>query len=768
MKTIKSSIFVKASILQYSILMLLLISVLNSNAQTYSIINATSTPGVNGEYVENGSYNEKPKYTNGQYTMFHTKDQFMKWAIVTNGTNLDAGDYSNSPYKYSTLPEDDLPPAKGWHNGGNSTGLPVDNIIVTPLNSLGYNKYYFIESLTDDGSIKDTVLIYLYASGVTFTGANDDDFLSEGKATLSNLPAGLTAKLIRTSDTTLIAFIEGNADNHGMKDNIDTLTLTFYNTAVSNNDISVFENSTTHLRIMFQNPFAVTGIKTYPYVNGIYQLEGLYNEKPYFKFNNYYLMMKKCIPRWIIRSHNNMHPLYATQIETYLPSNRQWHNEGYYYSIKDSITVGMVNSIVYSSYSLVESSDNNGTFNDSLEIVYYYPESGESFSGAAGDDFVVNGKVIISNLPEGLTAKVIKYNDTILYAKLEGQEVNHDTSDNINNLRIEFNEDAFTGQGIFMTNNNAADSVNIIHMEKYILVDTMNYYKEGNGLYSPYEIINNHRAFYDQNNYYIVYRNSPPKCVWSVIKEGKMGSAVYSSEADTKDPPGYGWWLGDWNSSTRARIEIFTAQPWLSYSKVKFSESTTQRGAMEDTITIMLNHREGILFTGDDGENYISSGKAAVHNLPENLNPVVIKENDTTVYMYLSGAVINHTTDDNKTDIIIHFTDNAFTEPAENIRYSKKYSINLLFNNIANLDDYSVVNTDNLVVPNPASEIIAVNLPEIINDEISYKLYNIIGETVKTGKLSGDKINVSAISKGMYVLIIDTGKDVLLEKLIIE
>jgi len=50
-------------------------------------------------------------------------------------------------------------------------------------------------------------------------GNNSDDFVSDNKAAFSNLPSGLTAKVIRVSDTTLIAYLEGNADNHTMNDN---------------------------------------------------------------------------------------------------------------------------------------------------------------------------------------------------------------------------------------------------------------------------------------------------------------------------------------------------------------------------------------------------------------------------------------------------------------------------------------------------------------------------------------------------------------------
>jgi hypothetical protein len=123
-------------------------------------------------------------------------------------------------------------------------------------------------------------------------GNNSDDFVSDNKAAFSNLPSGLTAKVIRVSDTTLIAYLEGNADNHTMNDNSDSLVPTLNNSAISNNDTSAIEFPVVKFMLLFQSPFAINGADSYPGANGIYPLEGFYNEKPYYRRNNYYLKTK--------------------------------------------------------------------------------------------------------------------------------------------------------------------------------------------------------------------------------------------------------------------------------------------------------------------------------------------------------------------------------------------------------------------------------------------------------------------------------------------
>jgi hypothetical protein len=69
-----------------------------------------------------------------------------------------------------------------------------------------------------------------------------------------------------------------------------------------------------------------------------------------------------------------------------------------------------------------------------------------TFTGVNNDDFVVDSKVTVTNVPDGLTAKMTRTSDTEIVFTLEGTATNnHFTDDDISNLTIEFQNSAFNG-----------------------------------------------------------------------------------------------------------------------------------------------------------------------------------------------------------------------------------------------------------------------------------------------------------------------------------
>jgi len=68
----------------------------------------------------------------------------------------------------------------------------------------------------------------------------------------------------------------------------------------------------------------------------------------------------------------------------------------------------------------------------------------------------------------------------------------------------------------------------------------------------------------------------------------------------------------------------------------------------------------------------------------------------------------------------------------------------------------NLINANNIlsVYPNPASSTIQVN----INDNVNYKIVDLTGRTVITGKIENNNINVNNLSNGVYVLQLITEK----------
>lgn len=68
------------------------------------------------------------------------------------------------------------------------------------------------------------------------------------------------------------------------------------------------------------------------------------------------------------------------------------------------------------------------------------------------------------------------------------------------------------------------------------------------------------------------------------------------------------------------------------------------------------------------------------------------------------------------------------------------------------------------VYPNPAKD--ALNIELVTNGANSYKILNVLGQTIKTGKLTTNTIKVSELKTGVYILQINDGEETLLKKFV--
>ena len=113
-----------------------------------------------------------------------------------------------------------------WTQPTQTTGTPAANI--------SYSTTNFVEDSTDRGAFSQTTEITL-ENGL-FTGRNGEPI--EG-VTISNVPEGLTATIIRTSDTTALLSFSGNASSHRDADDINNLTVQFSDASFANSNASV-------------------------------------------------------------------------------------------------------------------------------------------------------------------------------------------------------------------------------------------------------------------------------------------------------------------------------------------------------------------------------------------------------------------------------------------------------------------------------------------------------------------------------------------------
>lgn len=107
----------------------------------------------------------------------------------------------------------------------------------------------FKEPSANDGSISNSITGTL--SGDTFTGNNGDDFVAGGKVTVTNVPIGLTATVVKDSDTKVTISLTGQATSHTDADDISNLNIKFNNNAFAGNDASTITGSSKNFSVDF-------------------------------------------------------------------------------------------------------------------------------------------------------------------------------------------------------------------------------------------------------------------------------------------------------------------------------------------------------------------------------------------------------------------------------------------------------------------------------------------------------------------------------------
>jgi len=113
--------------------------------------------------------------------------------------------------------------------------------------SIAYSTTMFVEASANDGSITTSTITL---TSDTFTGAN-----GVALGAVTNVPAGLTASLVKTSATTATLSFTGNATAHANINDINNLTVTFADGDFSGGSASAVTNATKNdLMIDFADP----------------------------------------------------------------------------------------------------------------------------------------------------------------------------------------------------------------------------------------------------------------------------------------------------------------------------------------------------------------------------------------------------------------------------------------------------------------------------------------------------------------------------------
>ncbi|HOT15279.1 MAG TPA: right-handed parallel beta-helix repeat-containing protein [Bacteroidales bacterium] len=618
---------------------------------TYMVI-GSDVVGLDGIYTQNGTDNSKPVYSNPASFNLRYKDCTNKWVITDN---------SSCPY-YSTYTDGNVPSTEGWHSGGKSQTYFTRSVIVLPENSLGYDKKFFVESLANDGSFNDTIRIALYADGNNFTGHKGDDYVTAKKVTISKLPSGLTIKVIKTSDTTLIAILSGKAYSHEYVNNINNLGITFNDIAFAQrNAANINGYNCNNINVLFQDRLFVSGANNFG-VNDTFNLYGLYNEKPmYVSSNNYAIIYRGCKDgsQWaIINFHTTRSSgcsVYATRVVSNtipLGSGKWFDNRG---NGTDEIIVTSGNA-VYLSGNFNETDANDGSV-DSITINYAFPKGDNKFSGDDGDDFVAGGKVSVTNVPLGLTASIIRLDSVNLKFKLIGNATKHTSANSVSNLKITLNSSAFA-KGSAAVGNIIHDAIQVNFKVDSLLVLGATTDASANGWYVPYGTYNG-RTAYSNGSRWLWYRGCTVK--WKITTNKESGCAVYSTMTESMEVPSTGWYKGRVTGSGNYSEPLtIISKNSISFDKKSFTESKTEAGVLDSINISYIDISKDNKFSGNNGDDLVTTGKITVSNVPAGLTASIIRMDSVTLKFKFLGKATNNNFTNSISNLAITFNNTAF------------------------------------------------------------------------------------------------------------
>jgi len=648
----------------YFIVLFMAFTAFNVQAQ-YAIYGANN-PDVNGVYVESGTENGKPVYTNGNFYIY-SKLCMTKWVI---NSSLDF----MCP-EYSTTMDGEVPPTEGWITGGRSSGNIDRPIIIVKANSIQYQTEAFIESVSDDGTFIDTINVFINCVENPLTGTNGEDFVATGKIVVSNLPSGLTAIVKRTSDNTLIAMINGSATDHTSKNSIQNLTFEFQNSAFTDNDASEIENSLKNdLKIMFMEKYLVYGASMFPEVNDTFKLVGFNKNYPIYSSDSHYLYYKGCQmgAKWAIKEISETCPVYTTRTDGITIPYTGWYDGGGGGGMNDTIFISLLNSLNYSKSIIHESDFDDGSIEDSIIITFEAPAIGNTFTGVNDDDFVNDGKVIVSNLPVGLTTMVTRKSDTSLLVKFTGNATNHEFNNSIDDLSFEFQNSAFSSGDAATVKNYLKSNLNISFIQKYEVIGATS--TPGvNGTYISSGTIND-KLIYSKGVYRLGYRgcSNPapfPTSKWVIVDGddnnlilGGGNCPLYSTSTDGEVPPYDGWHQGGGPGSGDTIYVI--PHNSLYYSKTTFIESIADDGSIDNSDTLIIKYlypQANATFSGVNNDDFVADGKIIISDLPTGLVAVAKRTSDSSLAVVLTGTATGLGINDNIINLTFEFQNSAFS-----------------------------------------------------------------------------------------------------------
>lgn len=336
--------------------------------------------------------------------------------------------------------------------------------------------------------------------------------------------------------------------------------------------------------------------------------------------------------------------------------------------------------LTYSTNHFNESGANNGAIDNSSPILINLSHG--TFAGAVDENFATNGaKLVISNLPAGLTGEVVVVSSTQLRFRLLGQATQNEVVNNVETLTLTFQDGAF--------NTVPASSVfsnfpvfRISYNDSSTLTYGTTVFTEmvaNDGSVNGTTLTLANKAFDAAEGVNLVAGSqficpNLPAGLGLEITRGASaqqatltftGKATMHAAANSlftlaisfQDSAFVGGNAAAVANGARSNLQMLFADPrTLSYSGSSFTEISGGIIDNRSPVTITL---AGDTLTGVNGDNFVPS-KITAGNLPAGLSAQITRISATQLSVQLIGAALVHSNGASVANVSFTFHDEAF------------------------------------------------------------------------------------------------------------
>lgn len=438
-----------------------------------------------------------------------------------------------------------------------------------------------------------------------------------------------------------------------------------------------------------------------------------------------------------------------------------------------NFTTEDVDSITWVVTDFEESLANDGSIKDTSKVQAILSSDTFKESLDNGTDYV------ISNIPEGLTADLNRVSDSMVEIKLIGNASNHESTDDISNLTIEFKGSALATNPTNGVGNNIKDDIAVNFTNHATISCNDETYSElssnngsmvfedqwGEPIYTEIQISNG--TFKEEiTKSYVTINNLPEGIDYNVTRynaeylqisfSGSATNHLNSNDIDCSFTVAASAITGaNFDLTTTDMIHFDFDDPgelFLTWSGTNFREANNNDGSIntDDKGTITLYNDT---FTVTDGA-LIKDTDYSITNLPDGLNASLVTNGNSKVTLTFTGNAIAHLSENDLSNITIEFLDHAFTTNSASafsnysnsniaIDFYDQMTLSITSSLVLNEtddNDGAVTPTDIVIVSNNGnffmiykSNVTANNLPvgmdfTVVNDSINQITITITGK----------------------------------------